>query len=435
MRATFAHSFQPVVARALPQWGQYALLTSVTVASGNPIAGVWGSQTPWLVLTAVALAAALYSRIRLASSIYLVIVPLALISLLHVALFGPIVAAASAGFLLKLFIAAVCATTVDNFGIKFIRIMAALAGLSLVFFVPLLAGVDIVGLTAPFAVSVGELNLVTIGIHTFNFTEGGVRNSGMFWEPGAFSGYLALALLFFATSRERFRTPIVLVALIFAALLTTRSTTGYAATAAIVLFAVASSSTTSRSPFGLAVSVIGVCGLLFAFVALSTNFDFLAAKTIAQWESALSGVSGNETTRFGNVFFDMRDLLQRPVTGWSASSEPRFGGSAAIASIIQVQGNGLSGFAVRYGLLGSLVAVLALFFGMLRWSSSVVTALASVAIVAILLFGQQFFNYPAFLCLFFLRAPLTPARDVFARNWAPSSPRSGSSPQAMTVGA
>lgn len=405
MHAPSALQFRPAAERLLPQWAQYAFLGAVIASSGNPIFGILGSQTPWLILTAVSVWASLYVQEKLSSAIYLVVVPFALLSALHVAFFGTSVATASIGFVLKLFIAAVCATTVQNFGIKFVRIMAVLAGLSLLFFLPMLVGVDVVNLTAPFALSVGELNLATIGVHTFNFTEGGLRNSGMFWEPGAFSGYLALALLFYATSKARWQVPVAAIVLIITALLTTRSTTGYAALAAISLFLVAGLNSRSRSPLGPAIAVIGSCFLLFAFVALSTNLEFLAAKTIAQWENALSGVSGNETTRFGNLFFDFRDLMLRPITGWSASSEPRFGGSAAIAAIIQVQGNGLSGFAVRYGLLGTAVALLAIFFGMRRWCSSVVTALICVVIVSIILFGQQFFNYPAFLCLFFLKPP------------------------------
>lgn len=391
--------------RELPELAQYALLSGVVISSGNPIVTVWGSEIPWLVLSAVAIAAALYLRLKLSPSDYLVIGSLSAISVLHVAFFGTAVAAASAGFVLKLIIAAVCAATVQNLTIKLIRIMTVLAGMSLVFYLPLLVGVDLVGLLRPFSVSTGDLNLITVGLHTYNFTEGATRNSGMFWEPGAFAGYLTLALLFFTISKDRRQVSVLGLAIIVVALLTTRSTIGYAALAMIALLMAANPISKRRSPLGLAVAAIGACALLFVFVALSTNLEFLAAKTIYQWESALSGRAGNETTRFGQIIFDMRDIFLRPVTGWSASPQPRIGESAAIEAIIQGQGNGLSGFVVRYGFLGGSIAMLGTFFGMLRWSSSIVATIVSVAIIGLLLFGQQFFNYPAFLMLFFLRPP------------------------------
>jgi hypothetical protein len=405
MYAASTQSFGRSNQRELPELAQYALLSAVVISSGNPIATVWGAQLPWLVLGAVAIVVAFYLKIKLLPSVYLVIGSLSIISVLHVGFFGTAVAAASAGFVLKLIIAAVCAATVQKLAIKLIWIMTALAGMSLVFYLPLLFGVDLVGLLAPFSVSSGDLNLVTVGLHTYNFTEGATRNSGMFWEPGAFAGYLTLALLFFTISKDRTQVSVVGILIIVAALLTTRSTIGYAALAMIALLMAANPISKRRSPLGLAAAAVGTCALLFLFVALSTNLEFLAAKTIYQWESALSGKVGNETTRFGQIIFDMRDILQRPVTGWSASPQPRFGGSAAIEAIIQGQGNGLSGFVVRYGFLGGLIAMLGTFFGMLRWSSSIVATVVSVAIIGLLLFGQQFLNYPTFLMLFFLRPP------------------------------
>ena len=79
--------------------------------------------------------------------------------------------------------------------------MAAIAAVSLVFYFVVWVPGNL-DLVRPFTVyqDSSELN---IGIHNFRgFGYEVARNSGPFWEPGAFAGYLAFALFLLVLSRD-----------------------------------------------------------------------------------------------------------------------------------------------------------------------------------------------------------------------------------------
>lgn len=120
-----------------------------------------------------------------------------------------------------------------------------------------------------------SMYVYTIIFHDF----GGIlpRNSGMFWEPGVFQGYLNIAIalaLLLPKNKERKWSLVFLVT----ALLTTVSTTGYLVFGFIIIFYVYKfSRLSSFSRFLYSLIVIGVC--MYSFFALDFMHDKIMDNT------------------------------------------------------------------------------------------------------------------------------------------------------------
>lgn len=119
----------------------------------------------------------------------------------------------------------------ETFTIQFVKVMTILAAISLILFpVTLYYGM----LPAIQMTKVGY----SMFIYNIIYSEyGGIlaRNSGMFWEPGAFQGYLNIAIAF-ALLMPKNKERIYSLCIMIAALLTTYSTTGYLVFGFIVIY-------------------------------------------------------------------------------------------------------------------------------------------------------------------------------------------------------
>ena len=100
-----------------------------------------------------------------------------------------------------------------------------------------------------------------------------LRNCGMFWEPGAFQGYIMLAFLFYIDDyKSLWKTHKLKCIILSLALLTTFSTTGYI----VYLFYIAYIIFTSKISFYIKTCVASIM-FIFCIYAYY-NFDFLGEK-------------------------------------------------------------------------------------------------------------------------------------------------------------
>ena len=139
-----------------------------------------------------------------------------------------------AGFYVRLFIGYAVVRLVKDFLLAYIQVMFYLAIASLCFFIPdqlgQYIGFDFRSVFASLDEIVGAPHQYreVIYFHTFmNLLP--ERNAGMFWEPGAFAGYLALAIGFLGLHKEKLPKAIYVRFLIVLSLtlFTTQSSTGY----------------------------------------------------------------------------------------------------------------------------------------------------------------------------------------------------------------
>ncbi|HUT59452.1 MAG TPA: O-antigen ligase family protein, partial [Phycisphaerae bacterium] len=288
--------------------------------------------------------------------------------------------------------------------------------LSLLFYAPdqaaRAAGVDFRGAFAPLAELVGAQNHFHILVHCFGTAGWEHRNAGFFWEPGAFAGYLLLALIFLGLTKDRFerRAYQRRLILLSVCLLTTMSTMGYVVFPLVLLVHFR----WRRRP-----GAQGGRRLLAAYAAVVVlavsawavwERSFVKRKLLSQSTDALERAHGWEINRFGTLIFDWEYVQRRPLFGWGLHSHTRYM-LHPWAQVAGGQGNGMSDFVARFGLVGFAV------FGLCVWRSMLAVTKGDrlrsafvLVLLVLMLNGETFLSYPLFLGLMFLAVPRPAAR-------------------------
>ncbi len=155
----------------------------------------------------------------------------------------------------------------DKFVMEYVKVMVVLAGLSLLFylynvFYGLIPGIQ--------TSDIGYSLIIYTQLYT-DYSGLVFRNSGMFWEPGAYQGYLNLAIAFLLLIQD-FKNKKLCLLILSCALLTTFSTTGYIAYGFILIFYVLYFANLSRLRRSfLFIGLLGLC--VFAFYRISFLYD------------------------------------------------------------------------------------------------------------------------------------------------------------------
>lgn len=224
-----------------------------------------------------------------------------------------------------------------------------------------------------------------------------VRNPGMFWEPGAFAGYLILGLIFITLKNRRFEIgpyskPVFWISV---ALLTTMSTTGYVIFAILILFY-----STQNYKWGKIIVVPVILGLIvFSYY----NIDFLNRKIENQYQSALEMNERDiSDTRFGALFMDLQYIKSNPVFGNGLHSTTRYRFHPWIKFDDFGHGNGMSNFIAIWGIPFFLFWLYCVYSFAFRVSQSNLTAISALFVTILILQGEQFLNKPIFLSFFVL---------------------------------
>lgn len=411
-------------------WAQTVLVLLVLVYSGNPAPANMFPIEPQLVALSL-----LFGFLLLRKSVYLVRRSLVMIAGVFAAIlaiqcisfrFCPVYTIG--GFFTRLFIGYAVIALVDDFPRVFVRAMTGLAILSFVFYIPYvmlsLVGGSVEAGVTHISTLLGAMNVRRpLLLHTFD--DGlSYRNFGMFWEPGAFQGYLIIALVLLTFARERLsarqyrRCFTVLVI----AVLTTMSTTGYIALALVMLLQYTWHAEERRSRdirilFGVYVVLpLLIMGSVLAY----TRLPFLGEKIESQLHRLDLRQGRWHRGRIGSLVFDWEYVSRRPFTGWGLHSRTRYALHPWMEDS-EGMGNGFADFLAKFGLVGFatwLVPVLAAFHRLAagsKWQT-----LVGAVILLLLLQGECFLAYPLFLGLAFLNgfanaSPLTrqlvPAHD------------------------
>lgn len=224
-----------------------------------------------------------------------------------------------------------------------------------------------------------------------------IRNSGVFWEPGAFAGYLILAIVFIAFKNRKFQVgpykkEIILILL---GLLTSQSTTGYITFMLILVIH-------SMQTYNLGKIVI--IPLMILVISLSyLNLNFLREKIDKEFANT-EQMSNNDISsgRFGAIKMDLQYIKSQPIigNGWHVSTRYRF--HPQVKDINIGHGNGMSNIIVIWGIPFFMFWLICTYRFARQVSQSAITASAGVFIIVLLLQGEQFLYYPVFLSFFFL---------------------------------
>ncbi len=225
-----------------------------------------------------------------------------------------------------------------------------------------------------------------------------VRNSGMFWEPGAFAGYIILALLFIVVVNGRFvigrfKKEFLLLLI---GLFSTFSTTGY-----VVFGFLASIYFLMNYSLG---KIFFAPFFIFLMVFSYGNFSFLEYKVLDQYEKAIELEQFEvSNTRFGSLIMDIQYFSSSPLFGNGMHFSTRYRFHPWVNEDIG-HGNGMSNFIVVWGLPIFLFWLFSLYHFFKQWLLSSFLAILTSFTVVLVLQGEQFLNYPLFL-MFFIYSP------------------------------
>ena len=151
----------------------------------------------------------------------------------------------------------------------------------------------------------------------------------------------------------------------------------------------------------MALAAASVLVLAVSYTALY-HVEAVGQKVEKQYRLAKYGEREWEITRMGTFLSDLRYVRARPLFGWGLHQETRYALDGG--HIIWGQGNGLSDFAAKFGLVGLLTYLVCVWHGAWAlggWKPA--RGWFVLLFVMAVLNGEALLNYPLFLGLMFLQ--------------------------------
>lgn len=271
------------------------------------------------------------------------------------------------------------------------NVMVFLSAVSLFFFLlSLLEIISIPNLIPVF--DVPDFNSLGIYIDSGQLPK---RNLGMFWEPGAFAGYIIIAfILNIDDFVVKFKKNRIKYFLLGGALISTLSTSGYIV---LGLFIVIINYQIFRRD-----SLIGLLTVVIVFPLIYFTFltqGFLLNKIVNQYETSREREGEYDPSRFGAFLFDIHYIKKHPLVGNGLHQKTRYADHPNLWSDRAGSGNGFSNFIASMGIIGLFFYIYNL-YKTLPFSKS--NKIAFIILIILLLQSQQYLNFPLFLGLPFL---------------------------------
>jgi hypothetical protein len=401
--------------RLVKPW-KASLMIGLLCISGNPAALQFGGNELTYAIAAVLLAGVLLlGRKTWAPRAAVAFVPISAVfialSIIHAYAFDFLPVVTLVGFLTRLFVGMAIVIIIPDFARTYALSMVGLSLLSFIFWVPEYVGLrfgiqfhNIFRTLASLLGLQGE-DRWGLGFHTYMTIESEVgRNCGIFWEPGAFAGYIVLAILMLAATRDSltWRQHWTGLGILSFALASTTSTTGYIAypIAFLMNFNWRSGNRLQHLQSAIRTWVIVPLIVLGSWYSYN-NFAFLEAKIRSQIKAVERREYLWEINRFGTFIFDWEYISRRPFTGWGIHKKTRYALHPWITDFRF--GNGMTDFIAKFGFIGFGTFLLGICCGAYHiGNKSVWYVIGLVASVLILLQGEPYLGFPLFLGLMFL---------------------------------
>jgi len=225
-------------------------------------------------------------------------------------------------------------------------------------------------------------------IYTVSFL---IRNPGMFWEPGAFAGYLLLGLIFIVLKNRSFtigqyQKEVIWIIL---GIITSQSTTGYLLLTLLTFLFIWNKYSWSR------IYVVPLSVLLIYWV--SNNIAFMGDKVEDQYTQATAmGKNDISNSRFGSFNMDMQYIISQPFTGNGLDFSTRYRFHPGVTEDIG-NGNGMSNFLACWGIPFFLFWLYCVYRVTYIITQKKSISYFHLIMLILILQGEQFLNYPMFL--------------------------------------
>ena len=373
--------------------------------SGNPFFTVQDFSKPLLVIYTLIFGIYIFSKIklkldrRIVKHISLLIMIIIIIVIAQYIVLGFVSYLSLGAIIIKILLALFTvlfysSNKIDVLDI-YINILSLLVILSLPFF--------LINQFGQFGLPTNNIFLKSIIIFTstpynpdYDFTYGIIRNPGMFWEAGAFAGYLLLALVFVAIQNKEFiignyKREIFWIIL---GIITTMSTTGFIILSILIIFFAMQHFKKGK----LILIPASIITVLFVY----SNFTFMQSKIEYQFEQALNMRLGDmSNTRFGSLIMDAYYIKEHPLIGNGTNINTRYKYNLEVLDDIG-NGNGMSNFIATWGLPLFLIWSYYVYKFTFNKTNSKSITLGILIIIFLILQGEQFLNFPMFLMFFVL---------------------------------
>ena len=241
----------------------------------------------------------------------------------------------------------------------------------------------------------------TIIIYCYRASADIARNCGFFWEPGAMGGYIVFSfLLFFDDLGDLFKCYKKECIVMFLTLLSTQSSAAYIDFGLLLIVYVLVSMKSKAKIFLLPIVVVSA---LYVY----NSAEFLSEKINHQNEMASKMTIGEfSSTRAGTIMFDLHYIQKHPLIGNGLHERTRLADHDYIRKMLKsgdmaAMGNGLSDQIAKWGLVYIFIFCL-VFFKMNR-TLPLEKRICFLALVAVILQGECFLNYPLFLSIPLIR--------------------------------
>jgi hypothetical protein len=238
----------------------------------------------------------------------------------------------------------------------------------------------------------------TIIIYNFHEVLAEFRNSGPFWEPGAFAIFIIIALIFNLINDKTLWSKKNIVLSI--TLLTTLSTTGFIAFFVLIMAYYFATGDILKN-------IILLATLLPIGISLYFSLEFLSAKI----EDNIAIADNDKSSRFGSGLADIKDWASSPIIGWGRGAMRYGGRQFTFFTAEQHRNNGLTALLASYGVVIFFVLLYNYYRSLkeLCIAKSFNTQFAVFSFVVILLLGfsQTIFQYPFFYSLMFIHLMFT----------------------------
>ncbi len=346
------------------------------------------------------------------------------------------------GVFVRLFIAYAAVKLVKNFARTYVDVIYWLVILSFIFHIPRQIGnvfeFDFPAMFRFVEPLFGEPQgwRTTIFLHTFNNTPGmEYRNAGLFWEPGAFAGYLTLGLIFLSSIRNDYYKRVYWkrLTVLSLGLLSTFSTTGYVVfPLAMMLHLHVEGKTAILKAPQLLVSIFIIIIGAVGFYTFVWEQPFMKDKIYNSIYVTQYRQSNWEADRIGTILFDLEYIQERPLTGWGWHENTRHSLHPFLTGLIETgRGNGMSDFTAKAGVPALLIWMYFVFkYLFILSGNNLIRGGIGLLCIMVILNGECYLGFPLFMCFFFLsktisieRNPLSPGQvtdnHLFARQTAP----------------
>jgi hypothetical protein len=241
-------------------------------------------------------------------------------------------------------------------------------------------------------------NMVLFTFHESLFSEH--RNSGPFWEPGAFAVFLIIALIFNHPYSKKLTEKKNLVLII--CLLTTLSTAGYVALFLFILYV--NVELLRKNVLYIVTLIVAAVGVYFFY----ERSPFLKEKISKNIELA----DETTTSRFGSALADFNSFKESPWVGWGRAGAKHNFISEQLFTVENHRNNGIFDLLSKYGLPLTLLYFYRIYATFdryqRRFSLSKLYPYAGLLLLLILGFSQGLFLKPFFYSFLFLPAFVLP---------------------------